>query len=204
MSDFVKYLLVILISYLIGNFAPSYFMGKIVKNIDIREHGSGNAGATNAFRVLGALAGGIVFIFDVLKGVLAVHLGLWLTGSSLGGMVAGGMAVIGHDWPVMLRFKGGKGIASSLGLVLVLFPKVGLILLGFGLAVIFITRYVSLGSICAVVLCPILLVVFGEPVELCLIAVILAAIAVLRHRENILRMLKGTENRISFSKKRGR
>src|SRR5690554_3351130 len=124
MSVFLRYLLVIVISYFIGNFAPSYFIGKITKNIDIRDYGSGNAGATNTFRVLGAAAGVIVLICDVLKSMLAVHAGLWLIGTQLGGMVAGGMAVIGHNWPVMLRFKGGKGIASSLGLVLALFPQI--------------------------------------------------------------------------------
>lgn len=201
MSDFVKYLLVVVISYFIGNFAPSYFMGKIVKNIDIREHGSGNAGATNALRVLGTGAGVIVFIFDILKSVLAVHLGLWLTGSTLGGMLAGGMVVIGHNWPVVLGFKGGKGIASSLGLILALFPEVGLILIAVGAGVILVTRYVSLGSISAVILCPILLIFFGEPWGIWLIALILAFIAIFRHKDNIIRLKNGTENRISFSRK---
>ncbi len=204
MSVFLRYLLVIVISYFIGNFAPSYFIGKITKNIDIRDYGSGNAGATNTFRVLGAAAGVIVLICDVLKSMLAVHAGLWLIGTQLGGMVAGGMAVIGHNWPVMLRFKGGKGIASSLGLVLALFPQIGLILIAVGVIVILITRYVSLGSITAVILCPILLVIFGYSWEICLIAGILAGMALLRHKDNIIRLKQGTENRISFRRKAGR
>jgi glycerol-3-phosphate acyltransferase PlsY len=202
MSDFIKYLLVIVISYFIGNFAPSYFMGKILKNIDIREHGSGNAGATNALRVLGTESGVVVFILDILKAMLAVQVGLWLTGSKLGGMLAGGMAVIGHNWPVLLGFKGGKGIASSFGLILRLFPHIGLILLAVGTGVILVTRYVSMGSISAVALCPILLILFGEPWEIWLIAVILALIGIFRHKENIVRLKNGTENRISFSRKR--
>ncbi len=201
MSDLLKYLLVIVISYFIGNFAPSYFMGKVLKNIDIRDHGSGNAGATNALRVLGTGSGIIVFTLDILKAVLAVQMGLWLTGSKLGGMLAGGMAVIGHNWPVVLGFKGGKGIASSLGLVLTLFPQIGLIILVVGAGVILITRYVSLGSISAVILCPILLIIYGEPWEIWLIAVILAVMAIFRHKDNIIRLKQGNENRISFSRK---
>ena len=204
MSVFLRSLLVIVISYFVGNFAPSHFIGKITKNIDIRDYGSGNAGATNTFRVLGAAAGVIVLICDVLKSMLAVHAGLWLIGTQLGGMVAGGMAVIGHNWPVMLRFKGGKGIASSLGLVLALFPQIGLILIAVGVIVILITRYVSLGSITAVILCPILLVIFGYSWEICLIAGILAGMALLRQRDNIIRLKQGTENRISFRRKAGR
>jgi len=204
MSVLSKYLLAMFISYFIGNIAPSYFIGKALKNIDIRDHGSGNAGATNAFRVLGAAAGVIVFICDTLKSVLAVHVGLWLTGTQLGGMLAGAMAVIGHNWPVVLNFKGGKGIASSFGLVLTLFPTIGLILLAVGIIVILITRYVSMGSISAIILCPILLIIFGQPLEICLIAVILAAIAILRHKDNIIRLKQGTENRFSFRMKAGK
>ena len=123
-----KYILVIVIGYIMGNFASSYFVGKLLAKIDIREHGSGNAGAANTFRVLGATAGAIVFVCDVLKGILATAIGLWITGSRAGAMLAGGMAVIGHNWPVFFRFKGGKGIAASFGLIIVLFPKIALIL----------------------------------------------------------------------------
>jgi glycerol-3-phosphate acyltransferase PlsY len=204
MADFLKFLLACVAGYFIGNFAPSYFLGKILKRIDIREHGSGNAGATNTFRVLGTWAGVIVFICDILKGVVAVTLGLWLTGGRLGGMLAGGFAVAGHNWPVVLSFKGGKGIASSLGLILVLFPKIGLILFFVALIVVLISKYVSLGSISAAILFPILLIVFREPWELCIIGFLIALLAVLRHKENIVRLRNGTENQISFLKKTGR
>ncbi|MGI6527837.1 MAG: glycerol-3-phosphate 1-O-acyltransferase PlsY [Caldicoprobacterales bacterium] len=204
MTVVLKYLLACAAGYFIGNLAPSYFLGKLLRKIDIREHGSGNAGATNTFRVLGTSAGVIVFICDILKGVLAVYIGLWLTGSSLGGMLTGGFAVAGHNWPVVLSFKGGKGIASSFGLILVLFPAIGLILFFIALIVVLLSRYVSMGSISAAILFPILLAVFGQPWELCFIGLLLAGMAVLRHRENIQRLRQGTENQVSFLKKRGR
>lgn len=197
-----KYILPAVIGYLIGNFATSYLIGKITKNIDIREHGSGNAGATNTFRVLGVKAGILVFVFDVLKGVLATLIGLWLTGDKLGAVLSGGMAVIGHNWPVLLNFKGGKGIASSFGLILTMFPTIGLILFVIAVALIAATKYVSLGSISAAILFPILLVIFSQPPAIILIGTILALIALYRHRENISRLLKGKENKFTFSPKK--
>jgi glycerol-3-phosphate acyltransferase PlsY len=199
-----KYLLTAVIGYLIGNFASSYFLGKITKNIDIREHGSGNAGATNTFRVLGVKAGVIVFILDVLKGVLATLIGLWLTGNQLGAVLSGGMAVIGHNWPALLNFRGGKGIASSFGLILTMFPTIGLILFVIAAALIAATKYVSLGSIIAAILFPVLLVVFSQPPAIILVGTVLALIALYRHRENIKRLLKGKENKFSFSSKKKR
>jgi glycerol-3-phosphate acyltransferase PlsY len=197
-----KYILTAVIGYLIGNFASSYLIGKITKNIDIREHGSGNAGATNTFRVLGVKAGILVFIFDVLKGVLATLIGLWLTGDKLGAVLSGGMAVIGHNWPVLLKFKGGKGIASSFGLILTMFPTIGLILFVIAVALIAATKYVSLGSISAAILFPILLVVFSQPPAIILVGTVLALIALYRHRENINRLIKGKENKFTFSPKK--
>lgn len=195
------YILAIVISYLIGNFTASYFVGKKMKNIDIREHGSGNAGATNTYRVLGLKAGVIVFVSDVIKGMAAALIGQWMTGTLLGGLLAGMGAVAGHDWPVVLNFKGGKGIATSFGLMIVLFPAISGILFLFGVMVILLTRYVSLASISSAVLFPVLLAVFGQNTEIIFIGVILSAIAVLRHRTNIVKLLKGEENRIKFGKK---
>lgn len=194
-----KYLLAAIIGYLIGNFAPSYFLGKITRNIDIRDHGSGNAGATNTFRVLGVRAGVIVFICDVLKGVLATLIGLWITKSQFGGALSGGMAVIGHNWPVFLSFKGGKGIASSFGLIITLFPGIGLILFAVAAILTLSTKYVSLGSISGAVLFPILLILFKQPFPMIIIGAALALIAVYRHKDNIKRLLNGRENKISFS-----
>ncbi|MDD4679562.1 MAG: glycerol-3-phosphate 1-O-acyltransferase PlsY [Clostridia bacterium] len=199
-----KYILVIVIGYIMGNFASSYFVGKLLAKIDIREHGSGNAGAANTFRVLGATAGAIVFVCDVLKGILATAIGLWITGSRAGAMLAGGMAVIGHNWPVFFRFKGGKGIAASFGLIIVLFPKIALILFAAVVPLMLITRYVSLGSITAAVLLPVLLVAYQEPPNIVLIGILLAVLAIFRHKDNLVRLWEGTENKISFKNRSGR
>ena len=194
-----KTLLAMIIGYFIGNLSSSYFIGKAMRNIDIREHGSGNAGTTNTFRVLGAPAGAIVFLCDVLKGALAAWIGLKLTGTELGAVLAGGMAVIGHNWPVFLKFRGGKGIASSLGMILALYPKIGLIILAAAMVLILATRYVSLGSISGAVLFPVLLAVYREPPGIILVGAILAVIALYRHKGNIKRLLNGQENKFSFS-----
>lgn len=193
-----KYILAIILGYLIGNFATSYVAGKLIANIDIRNYGSGNAGATNTFRVLGPAAGTIVFIGDVLKGLLAALIGHWLTGTVAGGMLAGTFAVVGHNWPVMFNFKGGKGIASSFGLIMALFPKIGLILFVVVVTVILVSRYVSLGSITAAVLFPILLIIFGQPFRIVLLGLILCLMALWRHTDNISRLRMGKENKISF------
>ena len=193
-----KYILAIILGYLIGNFATSYVAGKLIANIDIRNYGSGNAGATNTFRVLGPAAGTIVFIGDVLKGLLAALIGRWLTGTVAGGMLAGTFAVVGHNWPVMFNFKGGKGIASSFGLIMALFPKIGLILFVVVVTVILVSRYVSLGSITAAVLFPILLIIFGQPFRIVLLGLILCLMALWRHTDNISRLRMGKENKISF------
>ena len=196
----VKYILVVVIGYMIGNFASSYFVGKLMAKIDIREHGSGNAGATNTFRVLGAKAGTIVFIGDILKGILATAIGLWITGDRVGAMLAGIMAVVGHNWPVLLNFKGGKGIASSFGLIIVLFPKIALILFAVVVPLMLLTRYVSLGSITAAVLFPVLLIAYQEPLKIILLGFVVALLAILRHKDNLVRLGEGKENKISYKR----
>ena len=195
-----KYILIVVIGYLIGNFASSYFVGKLMAKIDIREHGSGNAGATNTFRVLGAKAGAIVFVFDILKGMLATAIGLWITGDRAGAMLAGTMAVVGHNWPVLLNFKGGKGIATSFGLIIVLFPQIALILFAVVVPLMLLTRFVSLGSITAAVLFPVLLIAYQEPLKIILLGFVIALLAILRHKENLVRLWEGKENKISFKR----
>jgi glycerol-3-phosphate acyltransferase PlsY len=199
-----KYILVAVIGYIIGNFASSYFVGKLLAKIDIREHGSGNAGATNTFRVLGAKAGTIVFIGDILKGIVATTIGLWITGDKGGAMLAGGMAIVGHNWPAFLSFKGGKGIATSFGLIIVLFPKIGLILFAAVVPLILLTRFVSLGSITAAVLFPVLLIAYTEPVNIIIMGFWIALMAILRHKDNLVRLWEGKENKISFKRRSGR
>lgn len=141
----MKVVITILLSYLLGCFSSAYVLGKLTKNIDIREYGSGNAGATNALRVLGKKLGALTFLLDILKGILAVVIGKYLLGLD-GGLLASIFVVLGHNFPVFLNFKGGKGVATSLGVLMILNWKIGLVCLIVGVTVIILTRYVSLGQ----------------------------------------------------------
>ena len=203
------------IGYLFGIFQTAYIYGRL-NGIDIREHGSGNAGTTNALRVLGKKAGVIVLLGDVAKTVLAVAVvrlifrrqdADWLP---LLGMYAAAGAILGHNFPVQLGFKGGKGIACTAGLVLTLGPVVTVLEASTFLLTVFLTRYVSLGSILVVIELVISLVVLGERgyygmdpahrMEFYIVCAALSAMAIYRHRANIVRLLHGTESRI-FQKK---
>jgi len=187
-----------------------------MNGIDIREHGSGNAGTTNALRVLGKKAGLIVFLGDVAKTVLAVLLVRLLFGQKDGdmlpllGMYAAAGAILGHNFPVQLGFKGGKGIACTAGLVVTLGPIVTVLEASTFLLTVFLTRYVSLGSILVVIELVIDLVVLGQRgyygmsqahlIEFYAVCTALSLMAIYRHRANIRRLLNGTENKI-FQKK---
>ena len=191
----MKLLFVIVLAYLIGSIPPSFLIGKIARKIDIRQYGSGNAGATNAFRVLGLKAGIAVFLADILKGVIAVLIGGWIAGKT-GAFVAGAAAIVGHDWSVLLNFKGGKGIATSFGVLLMLFPAISGILFVIGIIIIAITRYVSLASITAAVLLPVLLIIWGYDWGIVLYGLFLGGLALLRHKSNISRLLSGREHKL--------
>ncbi|NLX71069.1 MAG: glycerol-3-phosphate 1-O-acyltransferase PlsY [Clostridiales bacterium] len=191
----MKFIFVVVLCYLLGSIPPSFLIGKFVKKIDIRQYGSGNVGATNTFRVLGLKAGIAVFLADILKGVIAVLIGRWIAGEA--GAYAAGVAVIaGHNWSVFLNFKGGKGIATSFGVILIHFPVISGILFVIGVIIIAITRYVSLASITAAVLLPILLIVFGYRWSIVLFGLLLGSMALIRHRSNISRLLSGRENKL--------
>lgn len=190
--------LTIITSYLIGNFSPAYVLGKFVKKIDIREYGSGNAGTTNALRVFGKKIGILTFLIDIGKGIIAVLLGQYIMGEG-GKYVAALFVVLGHNWPALLRFKGGKGIATSLGVLFILNWKLGLISLLIGLTIIIFTRYVSLGSITASISAPIVsFFIIGTFKDyLFYTTLLLAFLSIFRHRSNINRLIKGTESKIS-------
>lgn len=205
----------LLIGYLFGIIQTAYFYGRW-KGIDIREHGSGNAGTTNALRVLGKKAGAVVFLGDCFKCVFAVLLTkLIFRGSdsqilSLLGIYAAAGCILGHNFPVQLGFRGGKGIACTAGMLLSCNLWMTLIALVSFVLCVLITRYVSLGSI--VVVCEFLamLIIFGQNGafameqaalnEMYLVGAFLTFMAIYRHRGNIIRLCKGTENKI-FSKK---
>ncbi len=194
------YLKVVLFSYLAGSIPNAIIIGKLWRGIDVREHGSGNIGATNVFRVLGAAPAITALCLDALKGSLGVYLGtLWL-GPGWGSVLGGIMAIMGHNWPVWLKFKGGRGVASGLGVIAAIVPKITLIVLAVFLLVVYTTRYISLGSIICAALVPLLMVVFSEPQPYQLFGFVAGFFVIIRHRANIQRLWQGTELKISWRK----
>ena len=190
-------LLALLLSYLLGSIPNGLWLCRALWHVDLRQHGSHNIGATNAWRTLGKGPGFLVFFLDMLKGLLAVWLGEILVGTPLVMILCGVLAIVGHSLSLFLRFHGGKGVATGLGVILMLMPKVTLIVFLVWLLLVLATRYVSLGSIVAAALVPVLALVFGYPALYVVFGVLAAALIIVRHRSNITRLLNGTENRIS-------
>lgn len=197
---FLKYVIVSVVAYLLGNIATAYLVSKAAAKIDIREFGSGNAGSTNVLRVLGAKAAAIVFLGDVLKGTVAVLIGGYL-GGSYGQILAGIFVVIGHNWPIVLGGKGGKGIATTIGLMIPIDPIMVLLIVTAGVSLILITKYVSLGSVMGVTVYPIAMIITQKPMEYIIFSLFLSAMAIFRHRANIGRLIKGTESKLGFKPK---
>lgn len=205
------WLAIIILCYLVGSFPGGYLVAKS-QGIDIRQHGSGNIGATNVLRVMGKKWGYLVFLCDSSKGFLAVKLGMWLAstagaGTTIAGVVAGILCIVGHNYPVWLHFKGGKGIATSIGVLLAIVPlAIVLIMLIVWVVVFFVWRYVSLASICAAVSLPVVVLILfpyvgrGNFWVLVVFSIIVAALAVWRHRTNIDRLLHGKENRFGVKR----
>lgn len=184
-----------LASYLIGSIPFSFLIPKWIGKIDIRLHGSGNTGTTNVVRTLGMKVGVLAFIGDFLKGLLPTLIGLmWL--GELGGVVGGAMSVIGHCHPVWLKFKGGKGVATSAGVLIVLFPILFLTLLIFQFIIIAVTKYMSLASILSAVMLPILALLTSKSQTIVIFSVGLALFVIFRHRSNLMRLLNGTETKL--------
>ena len=190
-------LLALLLSYLLGSIPNGLWLCRALWHVDLRQHGSHNIGATNAWRTLGKGPGFLVFFLDMLKGLLAVWLGEMLVGTPLVMILCGVLAIVGHSLSLFLRFHGGKGVATGLGVILMLMPKVTVIVFLVWLLLVLATRYVSLGSIVAAALVPVLSLVFGYPALYVVFGVLAAALIIVRHRSNITRLLNGTENRIS-------
>lgn len=177
-------------------------MARWLRKIDIRQHGSGNAGATNTLRVLGKKPALAVFALDIAKGITAVLLGRSLGDDASWVPVACGLAaIIGHNWPIFFRFKGGKGIATTIGAVAMLAFLPSLLAGIAAIITIAVTRYVSLGSMVFAVLLPIVFYLFGLDQALVWGAVAIGILAVLRHRKNIVKLLNGTENKLGGTKK---
>jgi glycerol-3-phosphate acyltransferase PlsY len=192
----------IVISYLLGSISFSILFARWLRKIDIRDHGSGNAGATNTLRVLGKGPAIAVFLLDIAKGAAAVLIGLWIGQNNDWVPVACGLAAIGgHNWPIYLRFKGGKGIASTVGALIVWAFLPTLIAGVLAILVIVVTRYVSLGSMIFAVCLPILFYLFDLEAPYIWGALVVAILAVVRHRKNIVKLMNGTENKLGSGKK---
>ena len=197
------------VAYLIGSINSSILISKAVMGKDIRESGSGNAGATNMLRTMGKKYAIITLVIDILKGVvslllakLAINFGAY----EVSMYVAGVAAVVGHNFPVFFGFKGGKGVATSLGVILLLDWKIGLITLVIALAIMAISKYVSLGSVMAALVFVIIQIVVmiatdSFDITRLVCVVILGGLLIIRHRANIKRLLNGTENKLGSKKK---
>ena len=200
----LSYVLVIIIAYLLGNISTSYIIAKKMIGVDIRTQGSGNAGSTNVLRTLGKKAGAITFAGDFLKGFIAVLIAeLIAKTSGIDVAIAGYLGVIGvvsgHNWPAFLGFRGGKGVATSLGSMIAVNPIMALSCFGIFLVIVAITKYVSLGAIVGISCSPIMMIVFKNNKGL--IATLFLTISVIyTHRENIKRLLNGTERKLGEKK----
>ena len=193
----MKNLIILLLSYLVGSFSSAYIVGKVFKKIDIRNYGSGNAGATNALRVMGKKFGVLTFLMDFTKGILAVSIGIYI-GGDMGGAIAALFTVVGHNWPVFFKFKGGKGIATSIGAMAILQFPITLISVILGLLTVITSRYVSLGSL--VFLTSLFGLTFTKlsegGINTSIITFSIMILGYYRHKENISRLIKGNENKI--------
>lgn len=203
----------LIISYIIGSIPTAYIFGRLLKGIDIRKFGSGNVGATNAFRVLGKWPAIAVLTLDILKGFIVVlFLGnaiaplLTSISDEILRIILGISCICGHNWTIFLRFKGGKGIATTLGVLIALaFKIVGLrsilnLLIITWLAIFVFTRIVSIASVFSGIALPIYMVIFRQSAVLIISSIILSVFIVLRHRSNLKRYLQGKEPRITFKK----
>ncbi len=188
-------------AYIMGSIPTAYWYAKYFHGIDIRQHGSGNVGATNSLRVLGKKAGIIVLIFDLLKGLLPVLIARSLGFSEEQTFLIGIVCILGHIWSVFANFKGGKGIATSLGVILAVSPAGAGISLVVFVAIVYFTKYVSLASMLAGLAFVFYYLVFNfEQTNMSLIAFGLFMLLVFTHRENIKRLVAGTESKISSKK----
>lgn len=191
-------LVLVIFSYFIGNISFSYLLTKYQLKKDIREFGSGNAGTTNVLRVLGKKAAVIVLVGDVLKGVVAVAIGSLFGSKELVAILCGLAVILGHDWPILMSFKGGKGIATSIGAFLVLDTLAAVICVSIGLAIIAVKKYVSLGSIIGVAILPLVVFLLARSTEELIVAFLVSLITVYKHRSNIGRLIKGNENKLKL------
>ena len=205
------YIIIAIIAYAIGSINFSVLISKKMAGLDVREKGSGNAGTTNMLRSVGKKAAVITLLCDILKGVVSIGIAL-IAGNIVKNVdkavlvqIAGILVVVGHTFPIFFEFKGGKGVATSLGVIMMINWKIGLICLVFALVIMAFSRMVSMGSVGAAILFPVLtlfintnFIVEASGMKYFIFSVILAAMVIFNHRANIKRIANGTENKLSF------
>lgn len=207
------YIIIAIIAYAIGSINFSVIISRKMAGFDVRERGSGNAGTTNVLRAVGKKAALLTLICDILKGVVSILIAYILgkiiknVDSAMLVQIAGLLVVIGHAFPIFFEFKGGKGVATSLGVILMTNWQIGLICLIFALVIIIFTRMVSMGSIGAAILFPILTLFIDEHfivpangMKYFIYSLLLALLVIFLHKQNIKRLMSGTENKLSFKK----
>ena len=206
----MNYLLIAIfavIAYLLGSINSSILIGRLFGVKDIRKHGSGNAGATNTLRTIGKKAAILALIGDALKGVIAILLtrlvlGMFIEGDLLriAQYISGVAAVLGHNFPIFFQFKGGKGIVTTAAVGLMMNPFMALIVIAIGVGTIIISKYVSLGSVTAMISYPILVIITGGDIPYIIFSTVLMLLAVIKHRANIKRLIKHEESKITSKK----
>ena len=212
----VTYIIIAIIAYLIGSVNFGVIISKKMAGFDVREKGSGNAGSTNVLRTVGKKAAAITLVCDILKGVVSVLIAV-IVGKIVKDInpailveLAAFFVIVGHTFPVFFKFKGGKGVATSLGIVMLINWKIGLICLVFALAIMALTKMVSFGSISTAVLFAVLVLFANDfrdsfivefDLSFIVFAIALAALVIFNHRSNLKRIMSGTENKLSFKKK---
>ncbi|NLK00619.1 MAG: glycerol-3-phosphate 1-O-acyltransferase PlsY [Clostridia bacterium] len=192
----MKEILVLLLIYFIGAVPMAYLVGKYVKGMDIRKYGSGNVGATNAFRIFGTGPGLAVLMLDLLKGVAAVLIARYVGGPWFI-VLASFTVMAGHNYSIFLGFKGGRGVATGAGIILSISPLILLIALIIFVIIVVVTKYVSLGSIIAAFSIPLLMLGFKQPAPELVLGLVAAIFVIYRHKPNIERLLNGTEPKIT-------
>lgn len=203
MNDVMKLLLTLVIGYLLGSISTGVILSRVFGHKDIRSQGSGNSGTTNMLRVMGKKFALLTFVGDLLKGIIAVLIGKALLGTQAGEIVGAFGAILGHNFPLYFGFKGGKGIATSFGCLLIVFPLQTLCAFGVFLLLVATTRYVSAGSLGAAVTLP-FFIMFTTPCDPVIWSSVIAIclLAIWRHYPNIKRLMNHTESKLSLGKKK--
>lgn len=204
------YIAIAIIAYAIGSINFSVIFSRKFAGFDVREKGSGNAGTTNMLRTVGKKAAVITLVCDILKGIVSILIALLIgyfvkdVNKAILVQIAGFFAIFGHTFPIFFEFRGGKGVATALGVILLINWQIGLICLAFALILIIITKMVSLGSIMAAILFPVLTIFiqtnYIEPGNYIIFGIAVGLLVVFNHRKNLKRILEGNENKISFKK----